>query len=174
MQQDQSAEAAHPQFGQTKALASSIGVFGLIVLSLEIGGYLLAPHTNGGGWGPPAGLMWVIAIVVTTVGCMALVCPPIFIFLALSKSSRVAALTTYCGLALGYLFVVSYWYSPWIPLRQNLGVKLEMTGYIWIYATVYVFVALWFLMRPTWARLRETSIATVISLLTVFAFLKSL
>lgn len=135
--------------------------------------YLTTPHTSG-GWGPPAGLMFFIGLIQITLAGVGLISPPIVIYIAIAKSSRLVAAAAYLCLMAIYLYVLCVCYSPWIPLRQNMGTKITEGGIIWMFVTVYGIAVFWSLLRPTLYRLMMTSAVALVTLGAFFIYIRKI
>ena len=127
----------------------------------------LSPY-QGVGWGPPQSLMWCMYGIELAVGGVLLICPPLLVWLAISKTSRVAAAASYFGILAVYIFLLSNWYAPWVPLQQNMGNKTEIGGVMWLSTSVYAISVFWFFERPTLPRFKATWFLSLSAVLLMF------
>lgn len=150
---------------------SSVFAFTVVVFVLTVADYLTTPHTSG-GWGPPAGLMFFIGLIQITLAGVGLISPPIVIYIAIAKGSRLVAAAAYLCLMACYIYILCAWYSPWIPLRQNMGTKITEGGIIWMFVTVYGIAVFWSLLRPTLSRLMMASAAAFVALGAIIIYIR--
>ena len=172
MQLEVRCEAPANQLGRIASYFYSVSAFALMLLVLAREIFWSSPHTQG-GWGPPADLEYLIFTVQFTLAGVGLVSFPILVFLVTSQISRLAAKCAYLGVMCIYFFLLCYLYSPWIPLRQNAGVKIAFGGCVWLSTTVYGFAIFWFLSRPALFRIVVTSLAALLVLVAMFRYIET-